>query len=73
MKLAVYSALLTPPADKIPEISATCPSGNCTWSTIYDSLAVCSKATDVTEMLTPTKEFVNNSWEDEYIVSYCFV
>lgn len=33
-------------------ISATCPTGNCTWSSTYLSLAVCSKCANTTSLIT---------------------
>jgi hypothetical protein len=49
MKSAIRSGLGNG-SDRIPEISATCPSGNCTFDA-YPSLAVCSSFVDISEHL----------------------
>lgn len=53
MKSAIQSALYDTNEDPLQdfEISASCPTGNCTWTEPYQSLAICSKCANITESL----------------------
>ncbi|GME23704.1 hypothetical protein GTA08_BOTSDO13727 [Neofusicoccum parvum] len=53
MKSAINSGLYNTNDDPLKDFEVTpyCPTGNCTWSEPYQSLAICSKCANITESL----------------------
>ncbi|OJD31464.1 acid phosphatase protein [Diplodia corticola] len=58
MKAAISSGLYDTNDDPLADFDVTpyCPTGNCTWTDTYQSLAVCSKCANITESLTSNCE-----------------
>lgn len=50
MTSAVFQGLTQPDTSVAQQTNHNCPSGNCTWD-IFQSLAVCSACTDLTDRL----------------------
>lgn len=54
MKSAINAGIFDTHDNPLPDFDITpyCPTGNCTWTEPYQSLAVCSKCANITESLT---------------------
>lgn len=55
MQAAIYNGLSQSASTIAQSVPVTCPSGNCTWQAVQ-SLAICSRCQDVTDLLVRTKE-----------------
>lgn len=51
MHSAILYGLSHAEEDVVQQLNFTCPTGNCTWSTPFESLSVCSKCADLSDVL----------------------
>ncbi|KAK0622261.1 hypothetical protein DIS24_g11244 [Lasiodiplodia hormozganensis] len=64
MKAAISSGILNTNEDPLAdfEVSPYCPTGNCTWTQPYQSLAICAKCANITESLETKCEDFGTMW-----------
>ncbi|PSN65726.1 hypothetical protein BS50DRAFT_396650 [Corynespora cassiicola Philippines] len=57
---AAVSLGISSSTDKIPKVSAHCPSASCKWP-LYSTLAVCSSCSDISDKLKLKRRYVNDT------------